>query len=233
MERKDSVAAIKDTVLARSDKLFKPVALPFAVDTTFLFEMQKGDSLGSDEVRALAKNIFKHELIEGVEYELNTFYHIDSIKRAGKYQQYVDSLDIGMTKISTAHALGKVQIDPNTLVMVWGLYTSSYEACPNSVTQTAFITVVYKGDVSQTFLLGEVVAFADPPVASLRTVAGKLMADGKINLEMTQINDQDMDQPTVDLSKAYYSFHIAEGKIVADSEKQDSLIQVKRKEVGF
>src|ERR1035437_9420392 len=178
-EKKDSLV-INNKQLEKSIGLFKEATLPFMVDTALLFRLEKGDSLGEFEIKMLTANCFKHDLLSGLEYDLNTFYKIDSIKAAGKYKQYCDSLDIGMTKFSTAHALNEIQLDENTLILVWVLRTSSYEACPYSSTYAVYFTIVYRGNVGETFLLGEYVTWADAPVAMQRTVNGKLLTDGTL-----------------------------------------------------
>jgi len=231
-EKKDSLV-INNKQLKKSVGLFKEASLPFTVDTTLLFRMEKGDSLGGFEIKMLTANCFKHDLINGLEYDLATFYKIDSIKAIGKYKQYCDSLDIGMTKVSTAHALNEIQLDANTLLLIWGLRTSSYEACPYSSTWAVYFTIVYKGNVAETFLLGEYVSAGDPPVAMQRTVNGKLLADRTFTIDVTQINDQDMDLPEVVVHKEQYSFAINDGAIKLVSEKKNSEIKVDRKRVGF
>ncbi len=234
-EKKDSLV-INDKQLEKSVGLFKETTLPFTVDTALLFRIEKCDSLGGFEIKTLAANCFKHDLIGGLEYDLKTFYQIDSIKAAGKYKQYCDSLDIGMTKISTARAINEIQLDPNTLILVWGLRTSSYEACPYSSTWSVYFTVIYKGNVAETFLLGEYISAGDAPVAMQRTVTGKLLA-GRLYptfaIDVTQINDQDMDLPEVVIHKEQYVFAIKDGAIKLVSEKKNPETKVARKTVGF
>lgn len=228
-EIKNDSLAINSKELQRSARLFKETTLPLAIDTTFIFMIGRGDSLGSFEIKALAGNIFNHALSGGLEYELNTFCRIDSIKEAGKYQQYIDSLDIGMTKISTAHALNEFHLDNNTLVLVWGLYSSSYEACPSSESWTTYGTLVYKGEVKETFLLGECSFWADPPVASQRTVTSTITGSGLVTTDVYQVNDQDMDSAYVEITKEKYSFTIKDGTICIDSEKKSAPVKEKRK----
>ena len=231
-DKKDSLV-INNDKLKKAATLFKNGTLPVLVDTTFLFGIEKGDSLGGFEISALSANCYKHDLMAHLEYNLKNFFLIDSIKATGKYREYCDSLDIGMTKTSTAHALQEIQLDSNTLLLVWGLYTSSYEACPYFTTYASYFTVVYKGNVAETFLLGQYISAGDPPTAMRRTVNGKIQADGVIILDVTEINDQDMDLPEVNVIKEEYSFKIVAGEIKLVSEKKGSTQKVNRKNVGF
>jgi hypothetical protein len=230
--KKDSLV-INNDKLRKAATLFKGGILPMVVDTTFLFKIEKGDSLGGFEIRTLTDNCYKHGLMDHLEYNLKNFFSIDSIKAAGKYQEYCDSLDIGMTKTSTAHALQEIQLDSNTLLLIWGLYTSSYEACPYFTTYAGYFTVIYKGNVAETFLLGQYISAGDPPTAMRRTVNGKIQADGVIMLDVTEINDQDMDLPEVNITKEEYSLKIIDGKIKSINEKKESPRKVDRKKVGF
>jgi hypothetical protein len=220
---------IHNTQLQRSAKLFKEAALPFTVDTAFIFKIAKGDSLGGFEIKSLATTIFKHSLTEGLQDELNTFYKIDSLKEVGAYKMYCDSMDIGMTKYFTAHALNEFHLDANTLILVWGLRSSSYEACPYSEAQNVYFTIVYKGDVGETFLLGESSTWADAPVSSERTVTSKLAADGTLTVDVLQINDQDPDSTTVEVSREQNLFTIKDGVIKFVSNKPGQSGNEKRK----
>jgi len=223
---------VNNKQLQKSVGLFKDITLPFTVDTALLFKLEKGDSLGSFEIKTLAANCFKHDLLESFEYDLNTFYKIDSIKAAGKYRQYCDSVSIGMTKVSAAHALGEFQLDANTLILVWGLNTSSYEACPYSSTWAAYFTVIYKGNVGETFLLGEYISAGDAPVSMERTVSSKFIADGTITMDVYQVNDEDMDLPEVEITKEQYTFAVKDGAIKLLSEKKNPAVKEKRKKTG-
>ncbi|MGZ3864695.1 MAG: hypothetical protein ACXVPN_09880 [Bacteroidia bacterium] len=227
-EKKDSLF-VNNKELQKSVSLFKETSLPLTIDTTFIFMSGGGDSLGSFEIRALSANIFKHALSGGLEYNLNTFCRIDSIKEAGKYQQYIDSLDIGMTKVSTAHALSEFRLDSNTLILVWSLYSSSYEACPSSESWTVYATVVYKGDVKETCLLGECSSWVDPPVATERMITSKITAEGIITTDVYQMNDQDMDSAEVEIIREKYSFAVKDGFIKTLGEGKNPAVKEKRK----
>jgi hypothetical protein len=232
-ETKSDSLVINNKQLEKSVGSFKEGAFPFTVDTTFLFKIEEGDSLGESEVRLLAKNIFKNPLTASTESNLGIFYKIDSIKAAGKYQEYCDSLQIGETKICTAHALKELHLDANTLILVWRIYTSSYEACPSSLINDVYFTIIYKGDVVETFTLGEYAVFADPPVASQTITSSVLLKDGTLNLSVQEINDQDMDSAKVEVTKSEYSFNIIEGRIKEGIKKVGDAKMVDRKKVGF
>jgi hypothetical protein len=228
-ETKSDSLLINNKQLEKSVGLFKEASLPFVVDTAFLFKMDKGDSLGEFEIRTLAEKHFKHDLTNRFPYDLATFLKIDSIKSVEKYREYCDSLDIGMTKVSTAHALNEFHLDANTLILVWGIYAGSYEACPYSNSWLTYFTIIYKGNVGETFLLGEYTSWADAPASVERTVSSKFLADGTLTVDVLQINDQDMDSATVEVNKEQHSFMIKDGVIKLLSDKIEPALNEKRK----
>ena len=221
--------AINNKQLEKSVGLFKPASLSFVVDTAFIFKIEGGDSLGAFEIKTLAANLFKHGLTEGSQYDLETFYKIDSIKEAGKYKEYRDSLNIGMTEVSTAHALNEFHLDANTLVLVWGIRSESYQACPYSNIWLTYFTIIYKGEVKETFLMGEYMVWGDAPVSVERIVSSTLSADGSLSVDVLQINDQDPDSVMVEINKEHHSFMIKEGLIKLVSDQVEPAVNEKRK----
>lgn len=214
---------------AITDKFKTLSGFPFLADTTLFFRLDACDSLGAAEVKALGANWFRHDLVSNIGWELSEFYTIDSIKAAGKYDAYCDSLDIGQTKRSNAYALGRLQPDTNTTILVWALTASSYEACPYSSSQCVYFTVINRGSVGESFRLGEYVSAGDPPVSMERIVSGRLNSDLTFELAVFAENDEDMDQPEVEVTRELYRFAIRDGRIVMLSEQKEAPRKVRRK----
>ncbi len=227
--KKDSLTQLSDGGFIAAH--FKTLnELPYSVDTTLLFHLEECDSLGTNEVKQLDKNWFGHDLAASAEYELKTFYKIDSIKAAGKYKEYCDSLEPGNTKSSNAATVCKIKVDENTTILVWSLLTSSYEACPYSVSVDIYFSVFQNGAVVQSFQLGQYISAGDPPVAMRRIVSGKMNKDLTFELNVYEENDEDMDQPELFLTKEHYEFAIKDGKVALLKEKKEPQVKIKRKE---
>ncbi len=208
--------------------LFKTsAALPFDVDTAFIYKANSGDSLGTSEIILLSKNVFKHELSHGLSYDLEKFYHIDSLKAEKKYLEWTNHMEIGMTKFSNAYALKKIQLNENTLLLIWALCNSSYEACPYSVESDIYFTSVFKNNITQSFLLGQTGSYGDPPVAMQCTINGILNADGKFLLKLLRMNE-DMDEPFQEITKEEYEFTITDGEIKLLNQKKHKPTKIKR-----
>jgi hypothetical protein len=218
-----------DTSLQKVIDLFKSSSsLPFVADTVLMNKEKMHDSLGTAEILILNAHWFKHDLISSAEYDLKYFYKIDSLKASKKYSEWIQHLDIGMTKYSNAYALTKLQLDEHTLILIWALCNSSYEACPYSVSTTIYFTIIYNGKTSQSFMLGETGSYSDPPVAMELTTTGILNNDGKFSLKLNRMNE-DMDEPTQEITNEKYEFSIVNGKINLVREKKDPPLKVKRK----
>ena len=229
-ERKDTLS-IHDEIVRKVASSLQEEALPFTADSVLFFQLTKYDSLGEKDVKALAGRWFKHDLVSSIEYQLSEFYKIDSIKAAGHYAQWCETLDIGMTKFANAYAICKLKIDSNTLALVWATYISSYEACPSSTSYTIYFTLIYKGNTGESFMLGQYTAAADAPASMERTLTGKLVANG--TFEMNAIETQrDADDSLIEatVNKEQYSFAIQDGLIKLVTEKKDSPQIIKKRE---
>jgi len=202
--------------------------LPFTADTSLLFAVPSCDSLGTNEIKMLDTLWFANDLAYSRDYDLREFYKIDSLKAAGKYAEWCQKLDIGQRKFSTMHAVSKMKLDENTQILTWALNFCSYEACPYSSGQTIYFTVVYKGKVTQSFILAEYESAGDPPVVMERKVTGKLNTDGRFTMDVNQLNDEDMDQPLLEQVFEYYEFAIKEGKISLLKERKEVPLKIKR-----
>ena len=229
LKQGDSLAKAIDGIMRLADLFKTENSFPFSADTTLLYHIENCDSLGTMEVKQLAVNWFKHDLVGGTDYDLQTFYKIDSVKAAGKYIEYCDSLQIGDTKCSNAFAICKLQPDGNTNILVWALVTSSYEACPYSDVKTVYFSVVRGGIVSQTFMLGEYMVAGDAPASMERTISGKINADLTFVMNLYMEGDEDLDLPEIEITKEHYEFAIKEGKISLMMEKKNPPKKVKRK----
>jgi hypothetical protein len=211
-----------------ADKFKTVNALPYTVDTTLLFHIDNCDSLGGNEVKLLAQNIFRHALAGDAPYDLADLYKIDSLKAAGKYAAWCDSLEPGNTKTANAYALCKLPADSCTL-LAWALTKGSYEACPTFATYAVYFSVLKNDKITQTFILGEYVVGVDPPVGMERIVCGKMNKDLSFELNVHQEDDEDMDQPNIAVLNEHYEFALKNGLVTNVKEQRGTPQMVKRK----
>lgn len=177
------------------------------------------DSLSASEVKQLAQHWTKHALTDPGEWDTKEFYKIDSLKDKKAYGKYTESLDIGMTKYANAYALNKLTPDPKTTILVWGLWTSSYEACPFSDDKSVYCTVIRDGQVGETFLLARQMSAGDAPVSMGERDYGQLDKEGKLLINSRVENDEG--EGTIVIQKTAYTAQLTDGKLGAISETKE------------
>jgi hypothetical protein len=222
--------SFRDGAYAGLLEKFKAVnILAFTADTTLMFRLEKYDSLGTNEVKQLDKNWATLDSSGSEEYTMREFYQIDSIKASGNYATWCDSLQPGMTKSSNACAIARISIDDKNQLLIWGLATSSYEACPFTTAQEVYVSMLANDVLVKTFKLAEYISSADPPVAMQRMVSGTINKDLTVDLSVYQENDEDMDLPDLIVTKETYHYAIKNGKLSLLSGRKEPPVKVKRK----
>lgn len=217
----DSVG-VENKVIAMSfdEKLFAPLSLPLIIDTNFILEVDTNNRIPYQQIRQLGVNFLQHETASGIIYDINSFCEIDSIKQAGGYREYLEKMEIGMTKIAISFKLGVIPIPDNTKLFVWGIHNSSYEACPFFAGTTIIGTYVNENNENIHFLLGEISGGGDPPSMGNDEVISKINKKGIINLKAVSVND-DLDIPGQEITTQKLTLKLEKGKIViVHSSKQ-------------
>jgi hypothetical protein len=217
---KDTTAAytMSPELQALVAKFKESKEFPYKVDTTVLNAgNMAGDSLTGADVGMLSVNWFKHELVSGVEWDLSSFNKIDSIKVAGKYKEYCDEMEPGETKTANAYALTRLMLDKDTWILVWALHTESYQACPYSNTNAVYFTVIYKGQVGESFIMGERTVAGDPPASLEKEVSSTFDKDGKLVIKDEEEGSDDGEQ--LESQKDVFEFKLVNGKLEKGKEK--------------
>jgi len=101
----------------------------------------KLDSLGLEKIFAdsTLKNIVATEIM-GLTQNLSDtsifaglgegFLRLDSLKKAGGYENYVSHLDIGMYKDIRTVSYKNLSLGEGNILRIWGFVYQTYEACP-------------------------------------------------------------------------------------------------------
>ena len=198
--------------------------LPYNADSAFITKVsedEKFQSLSSAEVEMLFKSYKEMNITMGAEYDISNFFKIDSLKTSGKYEEYVESLDIGMMKESVARAAHRIKIDENTELLTWYLTYSTYEACPYASGTMMFATIMYYGQFGEGIVLADQMGAGDPPSTMSRSLVGKINQNGKIELNLVQENgDEDENGPITEITKKSCVFQLNEGVLDVVSEKK-------------
>jgi hypothetical protein len=204
IEQKDSLAVVKDTLALEVEEVsfpvheeldgdFKLISLPYALDSSDLEALEMENSLSYEQVELLTTNLDSNFAWE-MEYELNTFFKIDSLKRAGTYEDYVSSLDIGQMKNSEAYPVGYIELAPNKQLFLWGLQYGTYEACPFMAGTTIYGSIFENGVQTSTRVFAELMAGGDPPSMMSKLIELKISEEGEALIHAVEIHTELADE---------------------------------------
>ncbi|MGZ4044114.1 MAG: hypothetical protein ACXVO9_12995, partial [Bacteroidia bacterium] len=156
----------------------------------------------------------------GLSYDINSFCEIDSLKQEGKYNSYLEKLDIGMTKVAISFKLGVIDLGNGAKLFLWGVHNSSFEACPFFAGTTIIGTFVNANKQNTHFVIGEISGGGDPPSMGNDQVTSKINTDGKVEIKRISVND-DLDIPGEETTIETIVLKLNADKIeILDSKKQ-------------
>lgn len=99
-------------------------------------------NISASEIKDLTQNLPDTSLFAGLD---DGFLRLDSIKKAGGYENYLSKLDIGMYKDIRAVHFNDIKLSNSASLKFWGFDYSSYEACPYSNGKVVFISKFVDG----------------------------------------------------------------------------------------
>ena len=215
----DTLAMVnKDNNFPFKESEFKKLSLPFTMDTLFIQKVDTSNRITYQQVRDLGVNFLKSELGDGLSYDFNTFCEIDSLKQIGKYVNYVNHLDIGMTKRCIAYKLGLMDMTNNNKLFIWGIDASSYEACPYFSGTKIIATFLNAENEATHFTIAEISGGGDPPASGNDQITATINADGKITIVKLSISD-DSDVPGMNVTNTTIQLKVDGSKMIVVDTK--------------
>jgi hypothetical protein len=165
-------------VAALLNKAEETFELPFSVDSTFISDLsEEGDSesnLTNAEAQYLNHTWAERNGIGMDSYDVNIFIDLDSLKIKGEYEEYQETIDIGMARYSNANVIGKVVVDETLTMLIWSTDYATYEACPYGYGTCVFGTLFNKNIGLNTIVLGEISGGGDAPYWGGTAVTSKI-----------------------------------------------------------
>lgn len=205
---------------------------PIVVDSAYMNNINKQDSLGTSEVKMLVKKWAKDSLLIYEEFGLSYFYMIDSLKAGNTYKQWLGNggIDFSSPIRSNAYGLQKISLTDGTMLLVWALEYS--DGCDPLYTDINInCTIFYNSEIRKTFLLGYDDNAVDPPAARQVILSSVLTNDGKLTMEMNDRNYEDIenrDTSTCELNHTHYEYLIKDGNILLKAKQQDATKDIHR-----
>ncbi len=163
-------------------KLFPLEEEELKIDSGFFRDSTRNhrkQELDADFVKLLAVNLSKDDMTEPNAYYLKEFYTIEKAKKDKKYDDFLEKLDIGMTKDAHCYALKRMEFGDSIATLLWRLDFTSYEACPFFHGSHYMLSTIYQGKVVQTIQLAASESAADAPVSSTIVQEALISPKGK------------------------------------------------------
>lgn len=208
-------SAIDPELLA---KFTVSTTIPFMQDSTYLTGMTLSDTskLAADEVRYLSYGFVNTDVsYEGL-IPVQDALFFDSLKADGSYEAYIEAADIGMMVRSDAFIAQKVKLDDSTDILLWVVDYSTYEACPYGAGKVLYGSVMRRGQVTSSTILGETSNWADAPVWSSTVSQVSITSEGisvfKTDQNCTGEADQEENE-AVDISTLDFILSIDENGV--------------------
>lgn len=151
----------------------KELSAPLTIDSAFISNLDTLEAIDSNLLKELQKDSLNTDLAGDLRSSVAGCILIDGLKQSGRYQRYLDSLDIGMLKNAMAFSIGKLKMNDRYLLL-WGINESSFDACP-LYSGTSIIASWPGNDGSFTHIVAaEMYDAADAPLALWRRASSTI-----------------------------------------------------------
>ncbi len=131
------------------------------------------------EMNSLVEKLPDTSLFAG----LNLSYgKMDSLKKAGKYEDYLSKLDIGMIKDIRVFRLKTDTVSADKVLKFWGIGYNSYEACPYSNAKVILVTINEKGKNTACHPVAYFYDWADAPFYENYEATAKISKAGQLQI---------------------------------------------------
>jgi len=201
--------------------LFKKTSeLPFTIDSTYFSKLTESEDfvrLRTKEVKVLTTSFNKYEKFSNIEWNLKSFFELDSMKEAGTYEEYKNIIDIGMTMYSDAYAIEKFKLGPNTFALIWIISYSTMDACPYASGDIVFLSIFQSETITDCIQIGENMSSGDPPSSMSKTLTSSINDNLIIQFSFIEIYEEE-DYETMELinekNTDNFSAKIKEGIVI-------------------
>ncbi|MGV6860816.1 MAG: hypothetical protein ACWA41_03540 [Putridiphycobacter sp.] len=209
----------EDTVLVTPNFDYTVLEFPLTIDSLFIESHKIGmdtSNLSGEQVKEMSQNMLNKKGEPEISYMLSDFIKIDSLKQVGGYENYVQTLDIAMTKNINANMVGQLPLSQNNTVLIWSSTYTSYEACPFFYGTNVYATYYNGNNPIHTLLVGEVSGGGDAPYWADTQLESTIKPD-QISLSWNQQNGGEYDEndkEIIEYNSEQYQFNITENGFV-------------------
>lgn len=196
-EHPDKISIDVEALISKAEIEY---SLPLEIDSAFIEELgTQGEddpgNLTNAEAQYLSFDYVDNEPTSMGKYNVETFIRLDSMKIKGEYEDYLASLDIGMARYSNASALGTLDLNNGSFILIWSTDYATYEACPYGQGTCVFGTLFTDNVGLNTLLLGESSGGGDAPYWGDKMVTSSI-SEHTISIHQVEESGGDEDPET-------------------------------------
>jgi hypothetical protein len=186
--------------------------IPFSIDTTNISEManneNEGVKLSFEQLENLADTILAHNYSQSISYNIKKYGEFEKMKEEGGYENYVNSIDIGMMKDIHAFLVGKIVIDETTYILLWSIDYASYEACPYYSAEIICGTLITENKIQNCSILGELSGGGDAPYWSDVSLFSEIESEGFNSIKIERMGGEEDEDGNEIVEESKTDIHI-------------------------
>jgi hypothetical protein len=155
------------------------------------------------DVSFMKKYIYPQKEFLGENWHITEFVKMDSLKTAGKYEEYLAHLDIGQTKDAKAYIYDTLSYASGK-AYIWGITFNSFEACPSFAGKIIYITSVpNEGKYQYSVRLLENSSAMDAPVYGSKSGQCSINENLFIVCKDTMVNGESLEEKGKSIEETY------------------------------
>jgi hypothetical protein len=183
--------------------------LPLKIDSSFIAGLDTLEAMTIADLEEFNRDSADKNLAGDLKNSIRGCMLIEKLKQSGRYENYVDSLTIGMLKDAMAFRIGAIKTKDNFPILLWGINESSYDACPFYWGVSIIASYPLEKGGYAHILVGEDYSAGDPP-SLMRKRTNSEIRDKEIVINSVAIVE-DTDIPSKATENKYLKLKVEDG----------------------
>jgi len=204
---------LSKTPLSDFQDLFSEKELPVEIDSVFISKLSGEEltKLNAGQVLTLSEGL---EEIANIYSKgtINAFIEIDSLKQIGKYEEYSQTVDAGMTETSEAIAIHEYTMTDETRIFIWAISDRTSESGPWSEGTIVFASFAKENTILKCYPIAEIAFGGDAPMWGATKIECRITDSGEFQISRQYLEGDD-DAGTVDKLNEFYNFIWQNGQL--------------------
>lgn len=169
---------------------FPTLDQPLQLDHAFFSDSTRNSTkatLPMELVREFASKLGSDEESKQQIYYINDYLKIQTSKEEEEYEDYLKTLDIGMTRDAQCFGLGQLRYGDSVGIVLWKINYASFDACPMYEGSHILASLYLHGELLSTSLVAQTETGSDTPMGYEANTYSKWLKNGTVNLQTSII----------------------------------------------